>query len=727
MKVFFLVIAIGIIAPCCSAQKKEIIDSLKMLLNNTQNDSAKSYLLNKISLQYGWRNRRVEQLKYLEESIKLADKIHNIQCQAFGKYSLGIYYNAIAKYKEAIFNTGIALELYKKCGYRLGIASAFQMLGQYQYHDHKEDAIKNYLSASYWFQQIDQLSDAAVCENQLGLLYFDLDKYAESLRHTYISLKFSKEDDEQDGYINPLNLYRMQGFYDELLQLYLKKLQRFEQAGYFSRIPNIKIIIGNVYNEKGDYNQAIKYLSDGISSFQYVQPLSMLPGYEGLSKAYLLKAKDEKTYRMSIDSAIYYGKKALKSAEQLQNEAAVENCIVILGQAFLTRGKHTGSNEDFNTALNFFIRIEPLVKKSNVKSLLKEVYTGMADVYSVLGNYKKAYQFSYYASTLKDSIFNDESSIKIEKLKMQYEVDKAVSDEKAQHERSLYEIRLRNQNVLAEQKKLAAEKQSKNNRILMGSGLLFLTIIFSMLLIRQRSSKKRAIESVQSLHKMTELELQSLRAQLNPHFMFNSLNAIQELILMEDNERSHIYLSAFSDLLRTLLDNADQPFVSLRKEIDFLELYLSLENLRIPNLDYSIEIDPGINTEKIKIPNMMLQPYIENAIWHGLMHKKENRKLQIKIDSKHNTIIFQVEDNGVGRKKAAELKSRYRKQHRSKGMELLSKRFNLLSKEYATEVQTTVTDLYHNGEALGTHVEIIIPSFLSEKAGGPFYGTYNHN
>jgi tetratricopeptide (TPR) repeat protein len=338
MKAFFLLIAIVIIAPCSSAQKNEIIDSLKMLLNNTKNDSAKVYLLNKISLQYGWRNRRDEQLKYLEEGIKLADKIQNIQCQAFGKYALGIYCNAIGKYKEAIFNIGIALELYKKCGHRLGMASAFQVLGQYQYRDHKEDAIENYTSASYWYQQIGQLSDAALCENQLGLLYFDLDKYAESLRHTYISLKFSEEDNEQDGYINPLNLYRLQGFYDELLQLYLNKLQRFQQSGYFSRIPNIKIIIGNVYNEKGDYNQAIKYLRDGVSSFRYVLPLSVLPGYEGLSKAYLLKAKDKKTYRMSIDSAIDYGRKALKIAEQLQNEAAVENCTVILAQAFFIRG-----------------------------------------------------------------------------------------------------------------------------------------------------------------------------------------------------------------------------------------------------------------------------------------------------------------------------------------------------------------------------------------------------
>src|SRR6476469_9113617 len=109
MKAFFLSIAIVIIAPCSSAQKNGIIDSLKMLLNNTKNDSSKVYLLNKISLQYGWRNRRDQQLKYLEEGIKLADKIQNIQCQAFGKYSLGIYCNATGKYKEAIFNTCIAL------------------------------------------------------------------------------------------------------------------------------------------------------------------------------------------------------------------------------------------------------------------------------------------------------------------------------------------------------------------------------------------------------------------------------------------------------------------------------------------------------------------------------------------------------------------------------------------------------------------------------------------
>jgi LytS/YehU family sensor histidine kinase len=230
------------------------------------------------------------------------------------------------------------------------------------------------------------------------------------------------------------------------------------------------------------------------------------------------------------------------------------------------------------------------------------------------------------------------------------------------------------------------------------------------------TTERLKTEKANAAHKMAELELQSLRAQLNPHFMFNSLNAIQELILKEDNDNSHLYLSRFSELLRMLLDNANQPFVSLRKEINLLELYLSLENLRIPDLKYSIELDPSIDDNKIAIPNMMLQPYIENAIWHGLSHKKGERNLNISIKREGDNIVCEVEDNGVGRKMSAELKSLYRKEHRSRGMELLSKRFNLLSKEYGSEIQTTIEDLHENGTATGTRVAITVPYSLTEQA-----------
>jgi sensor histidine kinase YesM len=211
------------------------------------------------------------------------------------------------------------------------------------------------------------------------------------------------------------------------------------------------------------------------------------------------------------------------------------------------------------------------------------------------------------------------------------------------------------------------------------------------------------------------LEMQSLRSQLNPHFMFNSLNAIQELILMEENEKSHSYLARFSKLLRMLLENTEKLFIPLQRELDFLQLYLSLEQLRIPELEFSLTVDPAIDTEQTVIPNMILQPYIENAIWHGLSHKPTDKKLQIRITKTNGAIQYEIEDNGVGRKKSAELKSLFRKEHKSKGMELLSKRFKLLSKEFGAEIETHYEDVMNNGEVGGTLVTIKVPNNFSEE------------
>ena len=165
-----------------------------------------------------------------------------------------------------------------------------------------------------------------------------------------------------------------------------------------------------------------------------------------------------------------------------------------------------------------------------------------------------------------------------------------------------------------------------------------------------------------------------------------------------------------------LLENANNPFIPLARELEFLELYLSLEKLRIPDLKYSIEVDHQLNAEQIKIPNMILQPYIENAIWHGLSHKQDgNRKIQIRVLPTSEGVKYEIEDNGVGRQKADELKSAYRKGHRSKGMELLTKRFKLLNEEYKSEIQTSITDLMTNGEPSGTMVVINVPAIIAKE------------
>ena len=194
--------------------------------------------------------------------------------------------------------------------------------------------------------------------------------------------------------------------------------------------------------------------------------------------------------------------------------------------------------------------------------------------------------------------------------------------------------------------------------------------------------------------------------------MFNSLNSIQALILKEENEKSQSYLSRFAKLLRILLENAEKPFIPLTKEIDFLKLYLSLETLRVPDLQYSIFTDPVVNSEHILIPNMILQPYVENAIWHGLSYKDGDKQLQIRISKTNGLVKYEIEDNGVGRKKAEEMKSLFRKQTESKGMELLSKRFKLLSVVYNSKIQTSITDVIKENKLAGTLVTITMSEEL---------------
>jgi sensor histidine kinase YesM len=267
----------------------------------------------------------------------------------------------------------------------------------------------------------------------------------------------------------------------------------------------------------------------------------------------------------------------------------------------------------------------------------------------------------------------------------EYLFDLALANERTEQERIKAEEQLKHEQAVAEEKNnsglvLATTKakqerekaaiKRRNGILMIGAGMLFFVLVFVFIYLRQRTLRQRAFEKAEAVHKMAELELQSLRAQLNPHFMFNSLNAIQELILMEDNERSHTYLSRFSKLIRLLLDNASQPFIPLKKEIDFLELYLSLEKLRIPDLEYSIETEPGIDTNRTTIPNMMMQPYIENAIWHGLSPKQGEKKLAIKISRNNGSIQYEIEDNGIGMNEEVQKKvfeMFYRGDERSQG------------------------------------------------------------
>jgi len=191
------------------------------------------------------------------------------------------------------------------------------------------------------------------------------------------------------------------------------------------------------------------------------------------------------------------------------------------------------------------------------------------------------------------------------------------------------------------------------------------------------------------------LALKSLRSQMNPHFIFNALNSVNNFIAKSDERSANRYLSEFSTLMRSVLENSEEDYIPLSKELELLKLYTKLEHSRFSDkFTYEILVDGHIDVAAFQIPPMLLQPYIENAIWHGLRYKKEKGFLKINLKQKDKeTIIITIIDNGIGRKKSAALKTSNQKKQKSKGMGNIKKRIAILNDMYKDKVAVDISDL----------------------------------
>jgi tetratricopeptide (TPR) repeat protein len=185
----------------------------------------------------------------------------------------------------------------------------------------------------------------------------------------------------------------------------------------------------------------------------------------------------------------------------------------------------------------------------------------------------------------------------------------------------------------------------------------------------QLDNRRKEQQLVEMQQQKTELEMQALRAQMNPHFIFNSLNSINMFILENNKLQASEYLSKFSRLVRLILQNSQEAFIPLERELEALKLYLELESLRFENkFEYKISVDGSVDTTVLKVPPLVIQPYAENAIWHGLMQKREKGHLEIELYAENQILFYKITDDGIGRKKATDLKSKSGLTQKSMGM-----------------------------------------------------------
>ncbi len=231
--------------------------------------------------------------------------------------------------------------------------------------------------------------------------------------------------------------------------------------------------------------------------------------------------------------------------------------------------------------------------------------------------------------------------------------------------------------------------------------------------IRSKEEEKTSVNKM-----MAELEMKALKSQMNPHFIFNSLNSIQKYIWDNKQEDASEYLTKFSKLIRIILNNSMHKLVTLEDELISLQLYIELEHRRCNNkFDYEIHVNSSIATNQVLVAPMLMQPYIENAIWHGLLQKEDRGKLSINITQPNNSILVCIiEDNGIGRKKAEQLKNRKENKSVSYGMQITQQRLDLLETDGAIG-RVTVEDLMDGDKPAGTRIILEIPVETFQKIG----------
>lgn len=282
-----------------------------------------------------------------------------------------------------------------------------------------------------------------------------------------------------------------------------------------------------------------------------------------------------------------------------------------------------------------------------------------------------AFAFREYRESLSEVALTTEQQLSL--LKQQEELDKAQINY------------------------LESEKSAQKTIIVLLLLALLIASVGGYLLYKNANEKKKANQI---------LALKSLRSQMNPHFIFNALNSVNNFISKNDERAANKFLADFARLMRLVLDYSQEDFIPLEKEIAILQLYTKLEHFRFRDrFDYTFEVDEEITSDSFPIPPMLIQPYIENAVWHGLRYKETIGTLKISIQNKNSNLLVIIDDDGIGRTKSAELKTSNQKTHNSKGMSNIDSRLSIINSIYKTKIDVQVIDKLEGG----TRVEIQIP------------------
>jgi tetratricopeptide (TPR) repeat protein len=656
--IIFLLICIGS-APHIKSVAQSEIDSLRQLVKATPDSPEKIDLYARIAWLYAITHHHLDEAKAYADSIRiLGERLDDPSATPRSHFYYGLAGRFEGKYREALKHLDQFMQYYTAVGDSNKVAG-----GLYQ----------------------------------IGVINHDLGNYEKSLAayHRVIGIRHQQGDDYGIGYtLNAIGvIQKKMNRFDHALRSYKQALSIFDDLQADSDRAVTLTNIANLYASRRHYDSARHYYR---RSLQINKEIGELDG-----QAYDLENMGNMLNLMHrYDSALSYHLQSLSIRQKFPQQEALATSLNAVGYTYLQLKNYDEASAYFETSLT-------VAKGIQAKPLLRDIYQNLSQLHYDRKNFESAYGYQRLFYALKDSILNETSAKQLSELQVKYET--AEKD---------------NEIALLEKEKEVQMKETARQATLKRAtaGGLALVVLLSLLTIyifRQRlknqkivAGKNEEIKEINFKHQLRELEMKALRAQINPHFFFNCMNSINRMILNGDTENASRYLAKFSKLVRIILENAETAKVSLDNELALLESYIQLEELRFKGkIDYKISVDESIEQENTYLPSMVLQPFVENAIWHGLMHRDNNGKGIIHIDIKEqdDRLLCTIEDNGVGRQKAQELRDKSVLKNKSMGMKITEERLRLLSREQLDKL-ISITDLKDAlNHALGTRVEINIP------------------
>lgn len=682
-------------------------NKLKSKLDNyKKSDTTRCFILDQnieaennqnIWIKYNQELKKIAQEKSKSESNPVLKKTY-IKYLSIAFNNEGAFYVYTEEFEKAILLYKKSLQITTKINYDYGSALALQNIGTAFDYQGKLDSTLIYMKKAYFYaKRSNNKSSLAYILTDLGFVHNNLGNNALAIKYNLEALPLFEKMNDLDGlertYFALGRIFDNQNDFETSTSYYEKCLQIDRKTNNNERLILVLNSLSSSNIKRKELNIALQFNNQAFEIASKLNNTDLIAAsFKNYGDIYFEKQN-------FIEANNNYVK-AHEIYKKLNSDNFISKTAIKIATSYYKLNKLDKAKEYGLLGFN-------LTKKTNYKSDEKDAAEILSDIYSKQNDYKNAFNFKKIASDIGEKIYFDESKDIALKATYQYETEKK--------EAKINELN---------QKKKIAELQSNKKTILINSfiiSFLALAIIAYFLFSRFKTQKKNELletklaeaqKRLEAEKKATESELKALKSQMNPHFIFNALNSIQEQFMYGDKLKGNEQLSNFTYLTRQILEVSGKKQITIATEVDILTKYLDLEKMRFAkDFEYKISIAQTLDEDYHKLPPMLLQPFIENSIKHGLMHKKGLKTLTIDFDLSTNEeyLICTILDNGIGRKKSAEIKAANQVKHNSFSTQSIEERLLLLNENLQLKDLIVYNDVTENGAIIGTKVTVNIP------------------